>query len=854
MSGYRLILTLALCVCVMGLSWPPPDPAWAKGSSDSKFKEYDSKGSKNSSKKGGEKKASKAVANLQVKRIWLDSKCRLNFQLKNGGKGKLSSSEHKRMGVKVSQGKKGTGFGLSKVDPKGALAKPGGVASYNTGLVIKGSVKVKVAVSKAPGETQTKDNQKSQTLVSRCVVKVKKKSGTDTGKKTSTKTLGATSSMKAKSAVPATGATKSSKKAQAALTLADLKLKDNRIQVVIRNAGKGKLNSSTAMHGRLKVKSASHNRTWSLLQLDPTRSKLSRSKKELVFDTKLVLKKSELVRAELLKVPGKNLKKQKRLTPSLAKSAKTVQGAAMAGAAASTMSMSSAERIKKKAAAEKARTMRMASKTDGVKSGKFLKEQTIRQPDKGRLMILGLTTAVAIYEKPDAGSTYATGDFVTARYYIRDHITEAQEYHIILVHRDTLMEFGRQTDYFSPPSDGEPVLRSTHFQIPSDAPPGEYVISVGIDEDHGASHPFTVGAGADLDMTIHRRDIRIIAPNGGVMNLCGERAFRATWQVHGDLLSDHTVDFKLKMGEVVVASWDGVSGTSAGDNQFTARLDLPEDTPLAHNYRLHAEMRGGGLTLSDVSTEGAHTISGPTDRSDADITIMGGIEVLDNPVSVFATRRANIRWRTNCPIERVNIHLMRSGERVYTIKSNHPASGGYGSSFSYTEYLYGANARRGTEGGFGYNPASGDTIGNHFYFMVENVDQPLMAGVSRPFSVSVPPISVTASNMGPDRDHTIRVRLNWSAPNVNPNLVVNMYAEVISEANVPPAPTNCRGHHVTHAYNTDYPPNHEMTWAPSEGTVQCLPWLTFNYIKVKYWEDLVSGYSSGLRLEDETGL
>jgi hypothetical protein len=83
-----------------------------------------------------------------------------------------------------------------------------------------------------------------------------------------------------------------------------LYLKDNQIHVVIRNLGQGSLSPQMAMQGRLQVKSQKHNRSWSLLQLDPTRGKLNKGKQVLQYNTGLLLTQSETVRAELTKVPG----------------------------------------------------------------------------------------------------------------------------------------------------------------------------------------------------------------------------------------------------------------------------------------------------------------------------------------------------------------------------------------------------------------------------------------------------------------------------------------------------------------------------------------------------------------------
>ena len=845
MRAFRVLFTAALCLCIMDLTIPALDSAWAKDSKNSKAEKDISKGSQESKQKGGKKKSSQPAVDLEVVRIWLDSKCRLNFQIKNAGKGKLSSSEHKRLGVRVSRGKKSAGFALSKVDPKGALAKPGGKASFNSGLLIKGSSKVKVAVSQAPRETQTKDNQKSQILVSRCVVKAKKQPTADTAKKTSSKTLGAASStMKAKSGAAAAGVAKTSKKPQASLTIAGLKLKDNRIQVIIRNQGKGKLNPQTAMQGRLLLKSASHNRTWSLLQLDPTRSKLGRSKKELVFDTKLVLKKSELVKAQLVKVPGKGLTKQKRLTPTGVKSVKLQTG----GGATTAMGTTAVSNIKKRASTQNASTVRALAVDPKVKHYKKPKEREVRGQARKPVHIdpQAYGSGPIRFGTPPVDAVYHPGDSVTLRYVIEGEVDQPGEISIRIQNEETLEKLVEILDYYTPLFDGGATSKETHFRIPPDAPSGTYKGYLHLAGYTQQTREFEIGLPVmDLDMPTHHRDIIINWPNSGVFNICEGGSLDVEWQLIGELLPDPYVTFTLKAGEMVVQRWNEIAGTHIGDNRYRADLPLDPHVQVGDQYRLHAELRFG---YRPDRRDDWETLPSPTDHSDSTFTISRGIMVT-SPYSAsnYATRQADIRFRSACELDRVNLILMRGNTEIYTIRSNVAVTAAVGSDQSFTEYRFGANQRSGT-GQYYYDSARPETLGENYSIKVVNVDDWRMYGLSQRFSVAVPRVNFTSTDLGTGGTlNRVRIRLNWGSSGINPDLPVELYADV-RELVTSPA-DGCHGEQRDFLVALDQRVPGELTWIPRRSDTECLPWQVYFTMRVPGWESMVSGETYGLRVE-----
>jgi hypothetical protein len=110
---------------------------------------------------------------LVVDSIWLDSQCNINFKLKNSGQGSIPDGEHKESVVRVQYGSEIKDLLLGRIDPNGALKKAGGFISFNTQVVLKSSVEVKVIAdfNHKIKETEVgeKNNEKAAKLTPQCL-------------------------------------------------------------------------------------------------------------------------------------------------------------------------------------------------------------------------------------------------------------------------------------------------------------------------------------------------------------------------------------------------------------------------------------------------------------------------------------------------------------------------------------------------------------------------------------------------------------------------------------------------------------------------------------------------------------
>lgn len=107
------------------------------------------------------------LSDLVVDSIWLDSQCHINLKLKNSGKGSISDREHRESVVRVQFGSEIKDLLLGRIDPNGALKKAGGLVSFNTQIILKSSVDVKVIVDFNKKIRETEDGEKKNEMVSK---------------------------------------------------------------------------------------------------------------------------------------------------------------------------------------------------------------------------------------------------------------------------------------------------------------------------------------------------------------------------------------------------------------------------------------------------------------------------------------------------------------------------------------------------------------------------------------------------------------------------------------------------------------------------------------------------------------
>ncbi len=115
----------------------------------------------------------KNMPDLTVSKVWVDKDCLLNVEIRNIGKGSITTAAHKNSDLTLTIGKKTTRFFFTRpmpkhpaVDLRGKLKRPGTVLKFNTRLVLGKSANVSVMVdaAKAIAESNEKNNSKSTRL------------------------------------------------------------------------------------------------------------------------------------------------------------------------------------------------------------------------------------------------------------------------------------------------------------------------------------------------------------------------------------------------------------------------------------------------------------------------------------------------------------------------------------------------------------------------------------------------------------------------------------------------------------------------------------------------------------------
>jgi len=124
------------------------------------------------------KPSEKPLPDLIVERVWLDPQCQINFQLKNIGKGEIAEGDHSASVVRVQFGTEFKEFFLGKVDPGGALKKAGGFISFDTQILLKSPMGVKVIVDfnnkiKEQDRVGEGNNEKIENLTPQCPTETK---------------------------------------------------------------------------------------------------------------------------------------------------------------------------------------------------------------------------------------------------------------------------------------------------------------------------------------------------------------------------------------------------------------------------------------------------------------------------------------------------------------------------------------------------------------------------------------------------------------------------------------------------------------------------------------------------------
>ncbi|OGP87193.1 MAG: hypothetical protein A2156_08055 [Deltaproteobacteria bacterium RBG_16_48_10] len=121
------------------------------------------------------------LPDLVVDSIWLDNQCHINFKLRNVGKGNISDGEHRESVVRVQFGSEIKDLLLGRIDPNGVLKRAGGSVSFDTQILLKAPLEVRVIVDfnrriqeTDPGE---RNNEKTVKLTPQCASAVQSPRG-----------------------------------------------------------------------------------------------------------------------------------------------------------------------------------------------------------------------------------------------------------------------------------------------------------------------------------------------------------------------------------------------------------------------------------------------------------------------------------------------------------------------------------------------------------------------------------------------------------------------------------------------------------------------------------------------------
>jgi hypothetical protein len=121
------------------------------------------------------------LPDLVVDSIWLDNQCHINFKLRNVGKGNIPDGEHRESVVRVQFGSEIKDLLLGRIDPNGVLKRAGGSVSFDTQILLKAPLEVRVIVDfnrriqeTDPGE---RNNEKTVKLTPQCASAVQSPRG-----------------------------------------------------------------------------------------------------------------------------------------------------------------------------------------------------------------------------------------------------------------------------------------------------------------------------------------------------------------------------------------------------------------------------------------------------------------------------------------------------------------------------------------------------------------------------------------------------------------------------------------------------------------------------------------------------
>ena len=264
----------------------------------------DSKGGEEKGKSGTIQSSEKSEPkpDLVIEFVKLDASCSIVLGVKNQGKGSINSKEFQRLMIQVKQAGQVRSFPVIKFDRNGKLAKPGGKALVETGLLVEkaGLVEARIDSTKSVIEqVETNNNERAQVKPT-CETKTHAATqgieplatgGSSAKKETYKKGLAQTGETSTTSATAKTD--------RSTIVVSALKSKNDTVIVVLKRQGLKPITPQDALRIRLQVEIGTIKRMFPLSQIDPMLRALNSKTGMVSFDTRIQLTEPTKIRASL---------------------------------------------------------------------------------------------------------------------------------------------------------------------------------------------------------------------------------------------------------------------------------------------------------------------------------------------------------------------------------------------------------------------------------------------------------------------------------------------------------------------------------------------------------------------------
>jgi len=303
------------------------------------------------------------------------------------------------------------------------------------------------------------------------------------------------------------------------------------------------------------------------------------------------------------------------------------------------------------------------------------------------------------------------------------------------------------------------AIHTVHWEIPRDAPRGDYTILATHATASGISPLFSIQPQSFGDAgpgTPTAWSISLVTP--GRMPVSWPRGSTKiiAWRISGEYPSERRFLVQLKRGaETVLTIPADEAAWHAPSTSYSLNWTIPADLPPAEDYRIQVMDRNG-------PTEGI---------SERDFAITGPIEVLHGGGTRYIGNPTEIRWRIapGSSVSRLRIVLVNylrtgGGDEVVTIAERQSVSAGE------CTWTVGANHKAGDR--WEYNHDFGTPIMGHSRVRIYDADDPTNYGEGMVFNIEPPDLRVWTS----DSSCRHGKRIHWSSSNLHSSVRVEIAA------------------------------------------------------------------------------